>query len=446
MHQVYPTEYIFTTGTNNLSELENCTIYRSNFTRCQHPSGLTNSRQCPPRFFSEYNKNSIKAVHEGQILFRFALPTNLTSMEFCYHGVPVPYHVLTSLISFQLCDSQYTPPFFNYYTVLHFGHWHRTYDFYDSIITRNIVLLFNIPGNSTLRLFEVKFYGTEGNFSTSLTTESTATTGSTRPIDLATTENFTRSSIVIGVMAAAVIILTAILGVTCLVAMVNHRRHSKCIFKHSSKQSTLDSTEEIKLTAIRYIDPMLESNSSYYAASEGNPSQNLQKHDNINFNESDHNYYSVIESATTCTPSGDGNQASLYASIQEKAGSTSEDTHTYSVVNTRKEDSGDMLQEVIGDKCMSSSDTYASVQENESHVQDDSHVYSVVKKKLVKEKETCNEEANTLTPLYAVVDKRKEPAVLEESLTKVNDNREEEVAIEDQGNGCIRMEMKKILV
>ena len=134
------------------------------------------------------------------------------------------------------------------------------------------MFLFNIPGNSTLRLFEVKFYGTEGNLSTSLTTESTATAGSTRPIDLATTESFTRSSVVIGIMTAAVIVLTAILGVTCLVAIVNHRRLS---FKHSSKQSTLDSMEEIKLTAIRYIDPMLESNSSYYAASEGNPSQNF---------------------------------------------------------------------------------------------------------------------------------------------------------------------------
>ena len=101
----------------------------------------------------------------------------------------------------------------------------------------------------------------------------------------------------------------------------------------------------------------------------------------------------MIESATTCTPSGDGNQASLYASIQEKAGSTSEDTHTYSVVNTREKDSGDMLQEVIGDKCDTS----------ESDVQDDSHVYSVVKKKLVKEKETCNEEANPCRIQHAII-------------------------------------------
>ena len=69
-------------------------------------------------------------------------------------------------------------------------------------------------------------------------------------------------------------------------------------------------------------------------------------------------------------------------------------------------------------------------------IPDESYVYSVVKKKLTKEKETCNEEASTL--LYAVVD-----TTSKESPQVSTDNRKEEITAEDQSNGRIRMEIKE---
>ena len=62
----------------------NCTIYknRRNFTRCQHPSVLTDSRQCDSQLPRE-NSNSIETISNGRILFRFAMITNITCVEFC---------------------------------------------------------------------------------------------------------------------------------------------------------------------------------------------------------------------------------------------------------------------------------------------------------------------------------------------------------------------------
>ena len=109
--------------------------------------------------------------------------------------------------------------------------------------------------------------------------------------------------------------------------------------KHPSKQTgelTFDSSGKLELTAVHSADSMFEIDNSYYASA-GNSSQHIQKH---NSNENDHNY-SVIESCTP--PSGDGNPAPIYASIEEKVktrggSSTSEgreDTHTYSVVDEK---------------------------------------------------------------------------------------------------------------
>ena len=187
-------------------------------------------------------------------------------------------------------------------------------------------------------------------------TESTTIEHSTRSTDLTTTESSTRSMVplIIGVVAAAVIISGSVI---IIIRSIKH--HPK-----RTGELTFDSSGKLELTAIHSAGSMLN---SYYASAE-NSSQHILKHDD---DKNDHNY-SVIESCTT--PSGDGNPAPLYASIQEKVetregSSTSEgreDTHTYSVVNTK---------------------------ENKSYTpegQDDSHVYSVVDKKLAKEK--ANEE------------------------------------------------------
>ena len=430
VHQVYPTEYIFTTATNNVSDLENCTSYknRSDFTRCQHPSVLTDSQQCDSQLPGK-NSNSIETVNNGRILFRFAVITNITCVEFCYHAMQdLQDPTVRSLKVVYYNESDGYEPWRAFTSSmpqgshrLDFDIASRTHDFQASITAKNVVLFFNIRGNSTLRLKEVKFYTTcpivpttqttttrrsqpttsksstdhqpttlitterstgpqpteivttkifTGHQPTTLiytessirySTESTATAGSTQPKDFVTT--------VIGVVAAAVIILAVILGVTCLVVIIVHRRHSKNVFKQFPKQTeelTLDSTEKLKLAAVHSADSMLEIDNPYYASLE-NSSQHIQKHDD---DKHDHNY-SVIES------SGDGNPASLYASIPEKVEtreerSTSEgreDTHTYSVVNKKL------------------------TKENKSHTpegQDDSHVYSVVNKKLAKEK--ANEE------------------------------------------------------
>ena len=167
MHQVYPTEYIFTTANNNVSDLESCTIYKncSNFIRCHHPSLLTDSRQCDSQLPSE-NSNSIKIVQNGRILFRFAMITNITCVGFCYHAMQDPQ------------DPYARPPRVAYYnesdgyepwralsTLLELNRLiydtsSRTHYFHASISAKNYVLAFNIHGNSVLRLKEVKFYTT----------------------------------------------------------------------------------------------------------------------------------------------------------------------------------------------------------------------------------------------------------------------------------------------
>ena len=656
VHQVYPTEYIFTTATNNVSDLENCTSYknRSDFTRCQHPSVLTDSQQCDSQLLGK-NSNSIETVQNGRILFRFAMITNITCVEFCYHAMQDlqdPTVRFLKVVYYNESDG-YEPWRAPTSSMPQGSHRldfdiSRTHDFKASISAKNVVLSFTIRGNSTLRLKEVKFYTTSPivpttqttitrtstrsqpttpkssadhqpttlisterstgpqptelvtteNFTrhhpTTRSTEFTATAGSAQPKNLVTTESSTGSMVplVIGVVAAAVIILAVILGVTCLVAITVHRRHSKNVFKLFPKQTeelTLDSTEKLELAAVHSADSMLEIDNPYNASLE-NSSQHIQKHDD---DKHDHNY-SVIES------SGDGNPASLYASIPEKVEtreerSTSEgreDTHTYSVVNKKltkenkshtpegqddihvysvvnkklaKEKANEEMDEqdeasvhkkieiskefprpegqddshvysVVNKKERQSTKQNEAPKElctpegqDDSHIysvvkkkltkervneemdesieisvqkktktpkelvkkkftkestkeetakhnkasekktemlkelcmpesKDESHIYSVVKKKFTKEKETCNEEANTL--LYAVTDKKKTaeaPADLEEStlisprdhtlFTKEKspqmstDNCEEEVTIEDQSNGSIRMEV-----
>ena len=256
--------------------------------------------------------------------------------------------------------------------------------------------------------------------------------------------------LVIGVVVVAVIILAVIILGSVIIII-----HS---IKHPPKQtgeSTCNSSGKLELTAVHSAGSMLEIDNSYYASAG-------QKHDS---NENDHTY-SVIESGTT--PSGDGNPAPLYASIEEKVetregSSTSEgreDTHTYSVVNKKlsreneshtpegqddshvysvvnkkfakekaKDEQDEASIKMSKDFSRPEGHIYSVVkkkgkakdEQDEVSVQkiktskelpklegqDDSHVYSVVKKKLAKEEETCNEEDNTLNLLYAVVDKKR---------------------------------------
>ena len=175
--------------------------------------------------------------------------------------------------------------------------------------------------------------------------------------------------LVIGVVAAAVIMLAVILGLVIIIIRS---------IKHPPKQtgeSTFDSSKKLELTAVHSAGSMLEIDNSYYASAG-------QKHDS---NKNDHTY-SVIESGTT--QSGDGNPAPLYASIEEKVeiregSSTSEDIHIDSVVNEKL------------------------TKENESHTsegQDESHVYSVVKEETDKApKELCTPDESHV---YSVVNEK----------------------------------------
>ena len=162
---MYPTEYIFTTANNNVLNLENCAPYRSPspfaFTRCQHPSVLTDSQQCDPQLPSE---NSTETVRNGRILFRFAMITNITCVEFCYHAVQDPQdpYARSPRVGYYNESDGYEPwrgltsSMSQGSHRLHFDISSRTHNFHANISAKKFVF-FNIRGNSTLRLKEVNF-------------------------------------------------------------------------------------------------------------------------------------------------------------------------------------------------------------------------------------------------------------------------------------------------